>query len=92
MGPTHLDGELFGQNRPDGVTQAGQEAAGSTQRRLVPSGFLPTSQIEKPAGTDRRVGRTRRREFGFPKQVSEKGNCDFRSLGITFFPIFSRWF
>lgn len=29
---THLDGELFGQYRPDRVTQAGQEAARSTQR------------------------------------------------------------
>lgn len=32
MGLTHLDRELSGQNRPDRVTQAGQEAARSTQR------------------------------------------------------------
>lgn len=30
VGPTHLDRKLSGQNGPDGVTQAGQEAAGST--------------------------------------------------------------
>lgn len=31
VGPTHLDGELSGQNGPDGVTEAGQEAARRTQ-------------------------------------------------------------
>jgi hypothetical protein len=30
-GPTNLDRELSGQNRPNGVTQTGQEAARSTQ-------------------------------------------------------------
>lgn len=31
VGLTHLDRELSGQNGPDGVTQAGEEAAGNAQ-------------------------------------------------------------
>lgn len=78
MGLTHLDGKLSGQNCPDCVTQAGQEAACSTERRLVLSRFLCTSQIEKPVVTDRGADETR--EFGFPKEVFEKGDCDCVSL------------
>lgn len=78
VGLMHLDGKLSGQNCPDCVTQAGQEAARSTERRLVLSGFLCTSQIEKPVGTDKGMDETC--EFGFPKEVFEKGNCNYVSL------------
>lgn len=56
---THLDRELPGQNRPDCVTQAGQEAARSTKRRLGRSGSLCARQVEKPVGTESGVDKAR---------------------------------
>lgn len=50
-GPAYLDRELSGQNRPNSVAQAAQEAAGSAQRRLALPRFLCTSQVEKPGVT-----------------------------------------
>lgn len=48
---TYLDRELSGQNGPHGVTEAGQEAEGRAQCRLVPATFLGASQVENPEVT-----------------------------------------